>query len=114
MGPESQQQKLFLLCQKGKQQQQTYLLFCSVMRERNSGQEQQVERKKTYLHLLSSGHYFNSRDVLPGRQSRQQHKCRMQLAGIIQAHHGVGSNTEKAEMGCPLPITVGLSTLLAN
>lgn len=93
----------------------TYIiLFCSAVRERNSGQEQQVERKKTCLRLLSSGCYFNSRDGLPGRQPRQQLKCHMQLVDITQAHHGVRSNTDKAEMGHLLPITVGLRELLAS
>lgn len=84
------------------------------MRERNSGQEQQGERKKTYLHLLSSGLYFNSKDVLPGRQSRQQHKCHTALWASSKLTVGMVSNTEKAEMSRPLPITVGLRELLAD
>lgn len=80
--------KRLLLCQKGKKtnnnnNNNNILLLCSTVRERNSGQEQQVERKKTYLHLLSSGLYCNSRDVVPGRRSRQWHKCHTQLCG----HH---------------------------
>lgn len=92
---------MLLLCQKkNKTKPKTLLsfLFCSEIRNRETGQKQQVEKKENTF--ISLGLYFNSRHVQPERQSRQQTMCHIQLCWYHPwSLWRWGSIIEKVEMG---------------